>query len=47
MSNRLFYDRGGGGGRRQRSNVLIAGEPQAYPKKHQGQLELDLFGAMA
>ena len=32
---------------RQRSNVLIAGEPQAYPKKHQGQLELDLFGAMA
>jgi hypothetical protein len=30
MSNRLFYDRGGGGG-----------------YERQGQLELDLFGAMA
>jgi hypothetical protein len=35
-----------GTSRRQRSNVLIAGQPRAYPKKHQGQLELDLFGAM-
>ncbi len=30
----------------QRDKVLIAGEAQPYPKKHQGQLELDLFGGM-
>jgi hypothetical protein len=45
MNNRPFYDRGGG--RRQRSNVLIVGEPQAYPEKHQGRLKLGPFGAMA
>jgi len=31
---------------RRRSRVLIAGEPRPYPKKHQGQLKLDLFGGM-
>jgi hypothetical protein len=36
-----------GTSRRLRSNVMIAGASRAYPKKHQGQLELDLFGGTA
>ena len=35
-----------GTSRHQRDKVLIAGESQPYPKKYQGQLELNLFGAM-
>jgi hypothetical protein len=35
-----------GTSRSQRNKVLIAGEPRPYPKKHRGQLELDLFGEM-
>jgi len=36
-----------GTSRRQQDKVLIVDEPQRYPKKHQGQPELDLFGGTA